>query len=339
MLLGKPQLLKSQSHSPVHISIVHGLSNKGQNSKDHSFNGSFNLFTGATGSVSGFQLGSFYNDNRGAFRGFQLSGLVNRTRNNFSGLQLAGLSNISGHLHGLQIAGLNNHAGHTSGAQIAGLVNTAKNIKGIQTSGLVNYADTLQGVQISGLFNKVHTLHGFQIGLINIADTVSRGVPFGLISIIRKGGFWSLEAGYADYQQASLQYRVGLNALYTIIGGGYSDGPDKLLSTTFGIGQRYLNKKWGHLRNELLFLSYHETNLEKGSGPYAIHFQTGISIHLGPHFYLALQPSLSLTTWQQEDLDQNWKTTRIQPIKTWEDTHRRRNLGAGFRIGLGYRNQ
>jgi hypothetical protein len=210
--------------------------------------------------------------------------------------------------------------------------------QGIQIAGLVNTASYVQGLQVSGIFNHTDTLKGFQLGLINIADTVVKGVSFGLISIIRKGGYWSLEAGYADYQQVSLQYRVGLPALYTIIGIGYNQQPDALLSSGIGIGQRYLNRKWGQLRNELHFISYLDTDLRKGSGPFALHFQTGVSIHLGPHFFLNIQPSLALTTWDQEDLDHNWQTSFIKPFKTWESVEKRRTLSGGLKVGLGFSN-
>ena len=67
-------------------------------------------------------------------------------------------------------------------------MNYGNNVEGLQLAGLINIARRHNsGVQIAGLVNYGTIVEGLQLGLINISNTVERGVPIGLFSYVQTG--------------------------------------------------------------------------------------------------------------------------------------------------------
>ena len=233
------------------------------------------------GDVRGFQVAGFGNVTNGITKGFQFGGLYNVDLNLTRGVQIAGISNViqgpsrgfqfggisnyvskeswafqaggianvtPGGNHGLQVAGISNvNAKEGSGAQISGITNVKYGKStGFQAAGLVNVSvERIDGAQIAGLVNYTKTLSGFQLALINIADTVEKGVPLGLFSIVKHGYFaFELEANDAFWINAN--YKMGVSKLYNTFTVGFKQQDGKeMWGVGLGLGSLIsLSEKW-----------------------------------------------------------------------------------------------
>lgn len=219
--------------------------------------------------VSGFQLSGLVNVTLGAVRGFQLAGLVNWLPDTLRGVQIAGLCNLTtGKMRGMELAGLVNLAFHhvngwqvaglanvgiyeinkvqisglanygreNWGFQLAGLINVAKKEnRGFQLAGLVNISGREnRGVQIAGLFNHTRILNGFQLALFNYVNTVESGVPIGLVSIVRHGGYYRMEVSADEVFFVNVGLRAGTRHFYNIFRTGI--GESWMVNFTYGFG-------------------------------------------------------------------------------------------------------
>ncbi len=224
-----------------------------------------------TGSVKGFQFAGLANTVTGGFNGFQTAGIYNFVKYNSTGFQFAGIANVNlqdskgayiagltnvfngdsrgfllaglanvnnGNMSGTQIAGLTNVAVGTSKTQIAGLTNIGvQPTTGLQLAGLVNVSPKdHKGTQIAGLVNYTRTLSGFQLALINVADTITKGVPIGFISVVAHG-YRRFEFEGNEVLYANLNFKTGTTKFYNIFSVGYRPENDKQnWGVTYGIG-------------------------------------------------------------------------------------------------------
>ena len=211
------------------------------------------------GQGKGWQLGGLFNFDLGKFDGVQIGGLCNYVPDTIKGVQIGGLTNIlTGQIKGVQVAGLANIVTHNSdGYQIAGLLNlTLKDVKKVQIGGLVNYGrnmDGLQiaglvnfvrrnnsGVQIAGLLNYATILHGLQLGLINVSNTVERGVPIGLFSYVQEG-YHLFELSGNEIFYGNLAFKTGTRSFCNFVQFGM--GTEYKLQGSYGIGTIFTLKK------------------------------------------------------------------------------------------------
>jgi len=219
-----------------------------------------------TGMVHGVQMGGLYNVNTGVSKGMLASGIANVLTGPTKGAQFAGISNVASQESrsfqaagianiasqgncGMQISGITNYNGFEGeGAQLSGIANVNLSSHNFfQLSGIVNFArQTTKGAQIAGIANYTKKLNGFQLGLINIADTVERGVPLGLISVVKQGYYaFELEANDAFWINAT--YKMGVPKLYNIftVGFNHQNGED-MWAVGLGLGTLLpLGEKWG----------------------------------------------------------------------------------------------
>ena len=203
-----------------------------------------------TGMTKGLQFGGLYNINLNLTNGMQVAGITNVIHGPSRGVHFGGISNyVSGESwafqaggianvapagnHGMQMAGISNVNGRQGeGSQIAGIANVHYGKSaGFQAAGLVNIATNgTDGMQLAGLVNYTRRLNGFQLGLINVADTVEKGVPLGLFSIV-KNGYYAFEIEANDAFWINATYKMGVPKLYNIF--------------TVGFKQENGNEMWG----------------------------------------------------------------------------------------------
>jgi hypothetical protein len=181
-------------------------------------------------------LGNIQN---GDSRGAQFAGLSNVNMGSMNGAQIAGLANVNiEDIEGAQIAGLANLAVETSQTQIAGLANVVvEESSGLQLAGLANVSPREhRGAQIAGLVNYTRRMNGFQLALVNVSDTVKRGVPIGFISIVAKGyRRFEIEGNEVLYMNAN--FKTGTTKFYNIFSIGYRpDGDKQHWGVTYGVG-------------------------------------------------------------------------------------------------------
>ncbi len=218
------------------------------------------LFSGlgnnVSGTSSGFQAAGLYNLIEEESNGAQFAGLSNINLKDTRGAYFAGLGNIlNGDSRGAQFAGLSNiNTGTMNGAQIAGLANVnIKDMEGGQIAGLANVvveeSSGLQlaglanvsprehrGSQIAGLFNYTRRMNGFQLALVNVTDTVKRGVPIGFISIVTHG-YRRIEFEGNEVLYANVNFKTGTSKFYNIFSIGYRpDGDKQHWGITYGFG-------------------------------------------------------------------------------------------------------
>jgi hypothetical protein len=217
------------------------------------------------GKSNGCQLSGFSNINRKFFKGIQLSGFSNIisdsaeivqgagfsniVRGNATGTQVSGFSNIiTGNAIVTQLAGFSNIVrGNTMGIQVSGFSNVTKgNTKGAQIAGFINTnTRNLYGAQISGFINYTRKLNGLQLGVLNICDTIEKGIPIGVISLV-KNGYKALEIGSDETMYMNLSFITGVKQFYNIISvGARPGGRNFYWSYGYGIGSSFqLNKSF-----------------------------------------------------------------------------------------------
>lgn len=192
------------------------------------------VFNIVGGSVTGLQAAGNFNVCN-TFDGAQISGLFNYTLK-FSGAQIGGIWSEARVADGLQLSGIMNTSKEITGFQIAGITNIASVVDGTQIAGIVNAAKTVDGNQVAGILNVASYFDGYQLGLLNIADSTN-GVPFGFISIVKKG-YHKLEFAFDEMRFASMTYRTGVPLFHNnfSVGTATSFGDKPIWTLGYGLG-------------------------------------------------------------------------------------------------------
>lgn len=197
---------------------------------------SFNILGGFSGGTNKAELGGLFNIVKGDMKSVQLAGVFNQVGGIVKGIQMAGVLNANfDSVHGAQIAGVGNFTtGDVKGLQMAGVLNiTTANLQGTQIAGVANFTNRdVQGAQISSVLNIGRNVTGSQIGLFNYSDSIS-GVPFGLISFVRKG-YHKVEIGADEMLPINISLRSGTRTFYSMLFAGVR--PEQADSTTWAFG-------------------------------------------------------------------------------------------------------
>ncbi|MEI6882888.1 MAG: hypothetical protein WCO02_00265 [Bacteroidota bacterium] len=319
---------------------------------------SLNLLAGYTGGLKGFELGGLLNITRkdvcglqigglgnivgGNTRGLQVGGLFNYDLGTFHGVQLAGLFNyMPDTIHGLQLGGLVNiiktqsKAWQVSGllnldlkdarkVQLTGLMNYSHNVDGLQLSGLLNIAQNHNdGVQICGLVNYATIVNGLQFGLINISNTVEKGVPIGIFSYVQNG-YHTIEVSGNEIFYGNVGFKSGTKPFYTFVQFGM--GSDYKLQGSYGIGTIFtLKKKLSMNIDASAGLVYHPTDtvyhgfLLKVNPSLEYRFAKHFAIFIGPayNFFLFTKGSASATPRGLSPYDFYFESTPNSSIQMW----------------------
>ena len=222
--------------------------------------------------VSGFQLG-FVNS-----AGFNLQkasqvGFVNFMRKDINGAQIGFVNTLGGTVQGCQMGYVNVTNNDTYGSQIGYTNVTRKNVQGIQI-GFIN---------ITG-----KTVKGSQIGFVNYADTVT-GVPIGIISIVKKGGYHAFEYSVNEWYPVNLSFKIGVPQFYSIVQGSYNDGFKKRFAFGYGFGSLIPLSKKFYLNPELMNIQ----PVSKNQLMQIQSFTANIRFNLLPHLQIAAGPSIS----------------------------------------------
>ncbi len=322
--------------------------------------------------VNGIQLAGFTNIVKGQTEGLQAAGFNNFVGKGFNGLQLAGFANTSlDSLRGLQAAGFGNfikskangvqasgfintalgnseliqatgfvnvNGGDLKGGQGAGFVNVNKaDLKGVQASGFLNVnGGELKGLQASGFINVTKKLEGVQLGLINVADTVNKGVQIGLLSINRNGlNRVEILASETFYGEARL--KLGMPRFYNIFSiGSRLDDQGFIWGLGYGIGTGFeLSQKLeldmnlsSHLMSDGAFFTTELNNLNRVT--------TGVTWKLNDKLGLYAGASLNVALSELYDDDADQFRSRIAPYSNYTEVvgSTQVKVYPGFNIGL-----
>lgn len=352
------QNLEVRTSRALQFSVIPALGSNGKVSGSHTNRFSINLFAGYNGGVKGVELGGLLNINKtrmtgvqfgglgnivgGKINGMQVGGLFNFDLGRFEGLQMAGLLNyIPDTLHGCQLTlGANVVTGRCEGWQLALLCNVAKkDVLKVQAAGLVNYARNVYGVQIGSLLNIARNhndgaqiavlmnyatiVNGLQLGLINISNTIERGIPIGLFSYVQEG-YHLLEISGNEIFYGNVAFKSGTRNFYNFVQFGV--GSDYKLLGAYGIGSIFslTNKLSVNLDASAGFV-YHPTGtvyhglLLKFNPALEMRFAKHFAIFLGPsyNFYLFSKGEPSATPRGLSNYDFYFRSTPNASIQMW----------------------
>jgi hypothetical protein len=256
---------------PGQVTFFYPLGTNGLDSPKYSNNVSWNVLYGVNGGVHGVEFGGLVNTNLGNVTGAQFAGIANINTKKTNGIIFGGIANVikdssnsvsfagitnlygksavglhcagiantvNGSLIGAQFGGIVNTVnGKVVGAQFAGISNTVNgDFTGLQSAGISNIVTgDVIGAQM-GLINHGKKITGFQLGLINVAEDFEKGVPFGLISFV-KNGYHAIEVAGGEAIYGNLNFKMGVDELYTIYKVGYAaNGSENYFTYGLGVG-------------------------------------------------------------------------------------------------------
>jgi hypothetical protein len=222
-----------------------------------------------------------------------LVGFVNIAMGDHDKAQLGLVNWNTGNFDGVQASLINTTGGKLSGAQI-GLGNLAVgDVNGLQGS-LVNVAASVNGAQI-GLANVTKTLKGFQFGLINYVDNIEDGIPIGLLSIVRNGGYHAVEYSFTEFHPVTLSLKLGVEKFYTNLSIAYNASGEfewSDFATGVGFGSILNINKSFYFNPELNYMNTKQ-GWDKNNG-HLLSFTPYVGFNITKNFSITAGPSV---TW------------------------------------------
>jgi hypothetical protein len=352
------QNIEVRSSRVLQFSAIPALGSNGRVSGSLTNRFSINLLAGYNGGVKGVELGGLLNINRNHMTGFQLGGFGNIVGGRSKGMQVGGLFNFDlGRFEGLQMAGLLNYipdtlhgcqltlganiaTGRCEGWQLALLCNVAKkDVRKVQAAGLANYARNVYGVQISSVLNIARNhndgaqialvmnyatiVNGLQLGLINISNTIERGIPIGIFSYVQEG-YHPVEISGNEIFYGNAAFKSGTRNFYNIVQFGV--GGDYKMQIAYGLGTifKLVNKLSANLDASAAFV-YHPTGtvyhglLLKLSPALDLQFAKHFAVFLGPtlNYYLFPKDEPNATDRGLSQYDFYFRSTQNASIQMW----------------------
>lgn len=274
----------------------------------------------ARGSHNNLQLG-FVNYTHQHYKGLQ-GGYFNTVLGNTQGAQLGFVNTSVGKMHGLQGGFINTTIEDSRGLQ-AGFVNTVVQHKNGAQFGYVNTAlDGIEGFQ-AGFVNVTTTLNGMQVGFVNVVDSLEAGIPMGFLSIVRKGGYRTIEIGVSERYPVNLAYKIGVKQFYTTFNLAYTPYRGHAVAVGGGVGSIMPLTDGVYFNPELISMNriskkYWQTHT----------FLAGFGFELMPGMHLLAAPSI-VWDYSYEEVPAN----PFLPVYS-ESIDRQNAVSIGFRASL-----
>ena len=276
--------------SMVQVSFITPLSTNGIHSWSTINHLSFNMLAGFSGGLEGLEMSGFANVLRWDMHGVQLAGFCNNTFGTAKGIEAAGFYNynhrkvygtqVAGftnlcleEVEGIQAAGFSNHSWGTTLGQFIGFLNTSLGTRtGLQAAGFANVSTgenkggqfagfanvslgTVTGVQASGFVNYAKKVNGLQVGVVNVADTIEKGVAIGFMSFV-KNGYKVIQLGGNETLYGEISFKTGVRSFYNIVSVGAAVQDDEI-KWGWGYGIGTLIPVFNKLDLSLEVVSYH----------------------------------------------------------------------------------
>lgn len=257
--------------------------------------------------VNGFQAAGVANMTLGNLKGAQFSGVINLVKGHHTGIMVSGVVNITEGGNNnptvkgikMQLSGVTNiHKKDTANIQISAVYNDADNVFGAQLSAVSNFTNQkTKGIQLSTLFNYSNTLEGIQFGIVNVADTIKKGVQIGLINIV-KNGYKKLELSSNETFFINAAYKTGGNHLYSFITGGYG----QFINAGYGLG--YITNHHEKISANIDLMA---SAVLSSDSKYSIFngalfkFQFSINYKIARHLTVSVGPSFNIFNVEQGD--------------------------------------
>jgi Uncharacterized low-complexity proteins len=268
-------------------------------------------------------------------------GMVNISEGRLSGTQIGFFNQIAKNLSGTQFGFVNLLEGNSLGAQF-GFVNLVKESSRGAQFGFVNMTgsdktgaqfgcanitpENLNGAAF-GVVNMHKEVNGTQIGVVNIAQKYKRGVPIGVFTWIREGGYQAVEVSSDIFHPYNIAIKTGIPKLYTTIIVAFSPDLDRSSGQGVGIGSIIdMGRKGWFFNPEANFVSTFNKKSESFVSIYP-----NFGFRLGSNISIVASPSV---TWQFAQKGQ----TLLEPIYSLyiNEFNSRNALYLGLHFGLRY---
>jgi hypothetical protein len=323
---------------PFQVSFVYPIGIHGTRSVQYNYDFSFNILTGNTGSIDGFEIAGILNTNQSNMSGCQIGGIGNITHGNIDGLQMGGIFSLADNLDGLQLNGIYSRCTESKGLQISGILNTSTSAKS-SIAGIVNINEgKQQGIQIAGIYNQTKELDGVQIGLINMADTISNGISIGLINLIKKGYYDEWTFSVADYLNLGISYKMGLKRFYTIYTLGMNLIEDQLWVAGLGLGHIHDVSTKFSIQPEIICYNYYPMNFARRiRDTWISHFKLGFVSNLNQNLAFSIGPSIYLSWKSNRGIYDNYgyEQSLMNELFDVDRPYSNTRLGFGFGLSVG----
>lgn len=273
------------------------------------------------GEVLGLQMGGFINTTKDYVKGAQIAGFLNVASDSVNGFQMGGFTNLTKEMRGVQIAGFNNHTRNTAGFQLSGFINTTKEMDGFQLAGFINVAKEVKG---------------FQLSVINVADTVTSGAPFGLVNIVKKNGFISPALESDDVIPMRFSFRSGLNKFYAILSAGIKPGDYWTYGAGFG-NRWFPSEKSFFINPEIRWFNIAEDKNKESENNNIVRLNFNVGYQLFKRLSVTMGPSINYYFTNHLD-ESNQPVIDIAGNTLLDELsgRHRHQLWIGYTFGVGF---
>jgi hypothetical protein len=200
----------------------------------------------------------------------------------------------------------------------------------------------MKGVQIAGIYNQTTVQHGLQIGLVNVADSVEKGVSIGLIYWVKKGSFHEWTVSVSDYQNIALSYKLGRKSFYNIYSAGVNFLSDFLWVGGLGFGHLSPLGPNFSFQPELICYTYFPSNFSRNTrDTYITHLKFGFVSNVNENLSISFAPSVYWSLKSNRGIydEYGYNQSVINPLyefETW-DSNSKLGIGYGLSVGLGFK--
>lgn len=271
----------SYTNSNDMINIVENIDTKGRI-------GLYTFFFNVVQDDFRFPLIGFVNTAIGSHQSLQ-AGFINTTLVDFYGVQTGFVNSTLNDIAGLQTGYVNTTINELKGAQM-GFVNSAgfSMQKGVQVGFVNMIRKGIKGAQIGFVNMTGGSISGSQIGFVNYADTIT-GVPFGFLSIVKKGGYRAIELSVNEWYPVNLSFKIGVPKLYSFVRGSYNADFEKRFAIGYGLGSLLPVSKKFYFNPELISTQ----TISKDNQMQLQSFVGNIRYKLSPNLQIAAGPSVT----------------------------------------------
>ena len=253
-------------------------------------------------------------------------GAVNISDGNFSGMQMGFFNQVAKNLSGTQFGFVNLVKESSGGAQF-GFVNMIGGDKTGAQFGCANITPGDLNGAAFGVINMHKEVNGTQIGVVNIAKKYTRGIPIGIFTLIREGGYQAVEVSSDIFHPYNVAIKTGISKFYTTIIMAFSPDFDRKSGQGVGIGSIIdMGRKGWFFNPEANFISTFNKKSESFVSLYP-----NFGYRLGSNISLIASPYVM---WQFVQRGE----TLLEPTYSLftKELNSRNGIYLGFHLGVRY---
>jgi len=139
------------------------------------------------------------------------------------------------------------------------------------------------------------------MGIVNVADTVASGVPFGLLNMVRKNGLLSPGIESDDIIPYRFTFRSGMDKFYTVLSIGTDPSNHWSLGVGFGSRLFPFSQQKFHVNPELRWANLAKGQPAESENNYLVRFNFNLGYQLFKRLSITSGPALTYYISNQLD--------------------------------------